>query len=198
MRELLEKGAASVGAVVDYETIEKLVKYLELLGKWNSRINLVASDSPEILAVRHVVDSLAVVPHIPSTASRGIDVGSGAGLPGAIVAMCTPHLSVVALEPVRKKAAFLSAVAREIGVPNLLPATDRLEKHDSTYDVAMSRAAFALPTWLERARRLVPDGTIIAMEGAEQFELPEGATRHPYPLEGRTRAIVVQRSTWNS
>lgn len=195
MRELLRQGAESVGANVTDEALVNLVKYLELLEKWNRRINLVASDSIEIAAVRHVVDCLAVVPHIPIDASRGVDVGSGAGLPGAIVAMCRPHLHVTALEPVRKKAAFLSAVAREIGVANLLPATDRIENHEQTYDVAMSRAAFALPTWFERARRLVPNGMIIGMEGAEQYPLPAGATRHAYPLEGRTRAIVVQRST---
>ena len=195
MFDLIARGASSVGADIGDDMVTKLVKYLILLEKWNARINLVAPETTEVMALRHVVDSLAVLRHIPVGASRGIDVGSGAGLPGAIVAMCNPHLSITALEPVRKKAAFLAAIAREIGVPNLLPATDRLEDHRGTYEVAMSRAAFALPTWLERARPLVPDGVIIGMEGAEQHPLPKGATRHPYPLEGRTRAIVVQRST---
>ncbi len=170
----------------------RLDRFVDELLRWNARINLTAARTRDD-ALRHVMDSMAVVPHVPTDARRVIDVGSGGGLPAAVVAILRPELEVTALEPVHKKLAFLTHAKRVIPVPGLNPLADRVEAHQGTgYDVAMSRATFPLLEWLATGARLVrPGGIVLGMEGAEQFELPAGATRHPYPLDDRARAIIV-------
>ncbi|ACY19353.1 16S rRNA (guanine(527)-N(7))-methyltransferase RsmG [Haliangium ochraceum] len=189
---------ATAGRALSEPERGALCAYLELLAKWNRKINLTGSREPEALAA-HVVDCLALLRHIPADAVQAVDVGSGAGLPGAVVAALMPGLEVTALEPIHKKHAFLSAVRRELGLDNLRPLAQRAEEHRdragfTAFDLAMSRATLALPAWLKLGQSMVrPGGRVLGMEGLEQFELPEGASRHPYELrEGsRQRAIVV-------
>ncbi len=194
VESVLAEGANAVGAQVADDALVRLVKYLELLMKWNERINLVGTRDPIEMARRHVVDALAVVPHIPPGDQRVVDVGSGAGLPGAVLAIVRPEVTVVAVEPIRKKHSFLAAVRREVPAMNFDPRAMRVEDLPASelgFDVAVSRATFALDEWLRRGLELVRvGGLVIGMEGAEEMDLPAGATRHPYPLEDRTRAIV--------
>lgn len=170
---------------------ERLEQFVDELLRWNARINLTAARTRDD-AVQHVRDSLAILPHIPADARRLVDVGSGGGLPAAVIAIERPDLAVTALEPVHKKHAFLMHVRRALAA-NLDPRAERVEDHATRdYDVATSRATFALPAWLAIGRGLVrAGGLVLAMEGAEQFDLPPGAARHPYAAGDRTRAIVV-------
>lgn len=196
--DLLSGAAEVLGGPLAPGVLDGLAAYLELLSKWNARINLSGSREPEALA-GHVLDCLGVVPHVPAGAKRLVDVGSGAGLPGAILAIARPGLTVTALEPVHKKHAFLAAVRRELGVNNLQAFAERVEVHREAagfvgYDVAVSRATFAVPEWLACGRTLVrAGGVVLAMEGSEQHTLPAGATRHPYEIPGsdRRRAIIA-------
>ena len=165
----------------------------ELL-RWNQRINLTAASTlAEVQG--HIEDCLAIVGHIPPSTRRVIDVGSGGGLPAAVIAISRPEITVTALEPVHKKHAFLAHVRRTLA-PNLDPRAERVEQHvGRDYDVATSRATFALPEWLRIGAGLVrPGGLVLGMEGADQIELPAGAERHPYGLGDRTRAIIVLRT----
>jgi 16S rRNA G527 N7-methylase RsmG len=93
---------------------------------------------------------------------------------------------------VHKKHAFLQHVRRTLA-PNLHPIAERVEDHaHHDYDLAVSRATFALLDWLALGRTLVhPGGIVLGMEGADQIDLPPGASRHPYALADRTRAIIV-------
>lgn len=197
MRALLAEGAAALRLELPAEQLESIVKYLNLLNKWNRKINLTGTRDEGELGTHHAVDSLAVVGHVPAAAVRLIDVGSGAGFPGVMVAIVQPGLRVTALEPNQKKHAFLATVRRELGLSNLEPRSQRLEEHlgeplFQPYDVAVSRATFAIPEWLERGRALVRSGgLVLGMEGSEQHDLPAGAARHPYTLGNRTRAIIV-------
>jgi 16S rRNA (guanine527-N7)-methyltransferase len=197
MRKLLAEGAAALGLELTAEQLETITKYLNLLNKWNRKINLTGTRDERELATHHAVDSLAVVGHVPAAAARLIDVGSGGGFPGAMIAIMQPHLRVTALEPNQKKHAFLATVRRELGLANLEPRPQRHEEHLGEplfrpYDVAVSRATFAIPEWLERGRGLVRSGgLVVGMEGSEQHDLPTGAARHPYTLGDRTRAIIV-------
>jgi 16S rRNA (guanine527-N7)-methyltransferase len=195
----LAAAAAVLGTALEDRELDLLSAYLELLSRWNRKINLSGSREPEALA-GHVLDCLALVPHVPGSAGRLVDVGSGAGLPGAVLAVVCPALEVTALEPVHKKHAFLATVRRELGLANLHPLAQRVEAHRGTagfvpYDVAVSRATFALPDWLEMGGSLVHEGgRVLAMEGSEQNALPAGASRHPYEIPGsdRRRAIIVR------
>lgn len=195
----IRRGADGLGVEVDAEAVRRLVAYLELLGKWSRRINLVAGGTEREWAERHVVDSLAVLPHLARGVVRLIDVGSGAGLPGAVLAMARPDLSVTSLEPIHKKHAFQSAVKRELGLGNFVPLAERVEQHCAgaaeapQYDVAVSRATFAVEEWLRRGAELVcSGGRVVAMEGKPLEALPAGVSRHPYNLGGRARAILVR------
>lgn len=197
-RSPLATAAAVLGRVLSNEEIAILSAYLETLSRWNRKINLSGSREPEALA-GHVLDCLALVPHLPLGVGRLVDVGSGAGLPGAVLAAVCPALEVTALEPVHKKHAFLATVRRELGLANLHPLAQRVEAHRSAagfapFDVAVSRATFALPDWLEIGGTLVHEGgRVLAMEGSEQNALPAGASRHAYEIPGsdRRRAIIV-------
>jgi 16S rRNA (guanine527-N7)-methyltransferase len=179
------------------ESAAQLVNYLTLLSKWASAINLVASaTTPDDLVAHHVPDCLALRDHL-GDANRLVDVGSGGGLPGAVLAIACPHLSVTALEPVHKKHAFLAAVRRDLPLDNFTPLAERDDQHRARsdfrpYDIAVSRAVFAPASWLTRGAELVrPGGRVLAMEGRERIHLPPGAERHPYRLAQRDRAIIV-------
>lgn len=192
----LRRAALGVGVSLPDPVAERLVKYLLLLRRWSGVTNLVGTRDEGDLVQYHVADSLALLGHLAG-ASRIVDVGSGAGFPGAVLAMTRPALEVVALEPLGKKHAFLSAVRRELELANFSPLAEREEMHRvradfAPYDVAVSRATWAPAEWLARGVHLVrPGGCVLAMEGREQTALPAGATRHAYLLGERARAILV-------
>jgi 16S rRNA (guanine527-N7)-methyltransferase len=171
-----------------------LVRYIELLLRWNARINLTAARNQDD-AAQHVLDCLGVVPHLPPGPARLVDVGSGGGLPAVIIAIMRPDLDVTAVEPTHKKHAFLRTAARELQLANLSAIAQRLDDlPDTSWDIASSRATFALADWLTAGLRLVvPGGLVLGLEGADQTDLPADAVRHPYPLADRTRAIITLR-----
>ncbi|HKE17550.1 MAG TPA: 16S rRNA (guanine(527)-N(7))-methyltransferase RsmG [Kofleriaceae bacterium] len=184
-------------AGVDPDLADKYVRYLILLSKWTATTNLVAtSTSPRDLVVHHLADCLALIPHLGS-ARRVVDVGSGGGLPGVVLAIARPAIEVTALEPVHKKHAFLATARRELALTNLHPLPERDDDHRerpdfSPYDVAVSRAVFALGDWLARGLHLVHSaGLVLAMEGRDRQVLPPRAIRHPYRLTDRDRAIIA-------
>ncbi len=192
----LRADAASLGIELSESALAHFDKYLALLNKWSASVNLVGTrDQAEVVRF-HLADSLALLPHL-GTARRVIDVGSGAGLPGAALAIARPDLDVTSLEPVHKKHAFQSAVRRELGLTGFTALAVRDEDYLASadfapFEAAVSRATWAIPEWLARGSRLVgPGGRVLGMEGREQHELPAGAARHPYQLGGRTRAVVV-------
>jgi 16S rRNA (guanine527-N7)-methyltransferase len=194
LRRRLEALATPFGPV----PTNALARYLDLLLFWNRRINLTAVREPAEIIDRHFIDCLAVVPHVPSDARTLVDVGSGAGFPGAIIALQRPALAVTLIESIHKKTAFLEAVRRELPLPNITVVTKRIEdwKPAEKPDVAVSRATWNVTEWLARGVGLVrPGGNVLAMEAAEQHELPPHATRHPYAHPSGQRAIIVQRST---
>ncbi len=184
--------AARLPGELPEQMVSSLAQLVDVMMTWNARINLTAARTEADIVDDHVADSLAIVPHIPVDATRLLDVGSGAGFPGLIIAVARPDVRVTMLEPVNKKTAFLRAAARELFAGNVDARAERLEAHASAdYDVATSRATWAVPEWLSRAAPFVrPGGVILAMEGREQHALPDPATRHPYQLGNKTRAII--------
>ncbi len=176
-----------------------LDKYLELLVLWNRRINLTAVREPDEIREKHFADSLSLLPHIPRDARTLVDVGSGAGFPGAVLAVARPDLHVTLVESNHKKAAFLQTLRRELGLDNVTVLATRLEsllaKPDfQPFHVAVSRATWDLPEWLEWGKKLIaPGGLVIGMEGADRHPLPPGAERVEYALGSAARAVVLYR-----
>ncbi len=183
--DVIARGAARFDVAAQSAS---LVGYVERFDRWNQRINLSAARGPDVVA-EHVVDCLALLPHVPRDA-RVIDVGSGGGLPGIVLAAARPDLALTCVEPLHKKAAFLRQAARELAL-RVTVLTQRVDEVSGTFDVAVSRATFDLATWLGRGRLLAPSGVVLGMEGLTQIDLPPGARRHPYDAGDRTRAIVV-------
>lgn len=191
-----EQGLVEVGVAPDPAWRAALTRYLELLLLWNAKINLTAVRDPAAIVVRHFADSFAPLADLPPDARTLLDVGSGGGFPGAILAIARPHIAITLLESLHKKAAFLSTLKRELPLPNVTVEARRLEDFErpGAFDVVISRAAIPLPGWFDVARPFrSPAGVILAMEGSEQSPLPPGASRRSYTLDGAVRAIL--RST---
>jgi 16S rRNA (guanine527-N7)-methyltransferase len=198
LAERLAGPAQELGVEIGSHELELLARYAGLVLDWGSRINLTGARTPEALADEHLADALAALPHLPGGPFRFIDVGSGAGLPGLVLALVRGDASGVLLEPIRKKHAFLAYAARELGLAGRVEArAERLEMHlaggaGASYDVAISRATWPAASWLVRGRPLArPGGRVYGFEGSTPGELPAGARRHPYTLGRRKRALVV-------
>lgn len=171
-----------------------LPQFVELFVQWNERINLSAARTHAEVTLQ-VVDCLALVPYLSSITSL-VDVGSGGGLPGVVLAIVLPSLKIRSLEPVHKKAAFQSTAARTLSLPNIEVLPRRVSPDlDSGFDAAVSRATFDLLEWLELGAQLVsPGGIVLGMEGRDQRPLPVGAERLPYAHGDRTRSIIRYRT----
>jgi 16S rRNA (guanine527-N7)-methyltransferase len=163
-------GAA--GASIAPDARDKLVRYLDLLATWNRTYNLTAIREPERMITHHVLDALAVLPHLPDVAARRVlrvlDVGSGGGVPAIPLAIARPAWRLVALDSSHKKGAFLQQVAIELPLPNLEVAVARVENYapSAPFDIVISRAFADLATFVETSvRHLAPGGRLVAMKG---------------------------------
>ena len=183
------------GLALDDEALGRLARFEALLERWNRRINLTRLRSPEEVLVGHFLDSLAVVPHLGSARSL-IDVGAGAGFPGMVVAVARPDLAVTLVESVGKKAAFLEALQRELGLDvEVVPRrVEEVIAGGRRFDVAVSRATFEASAWVAVGRRLVnPEGLVVAMLGRED-RVTDGV-RWEYALPGiEVRALRLIRA----
>jgi 16S rRNA (guanine527-N7)-methyltransferase len=197
----LRRGAAALGVETSPAVEVGLGKYLDLLLRWNERINLTAVRDAEGIVERHFVDSLSVLPHLPAGLATLVDVGSGPGFPGAVIALARPELAVTLVESLHKKCAFLETLRRELPLPKVNVRAQRIEDVLAApgfvpFDAAVSRATLDLPEWLALGRKLVKEegGLVLGMEGADIRDLPAGAARHPYAISSSTRAIVVYQA----
>ena len=179
----LQAAAAHLQLALAEEQVEQLLAYLQLIAKWNKVYNLTAVRPDEML-VQHLFDSLAVVnPLRRQTGGRAVrllDVGSGAGLPGAVIAICCPEVQVDCVDTVGKKAAFVQQAAAQLRLPNLRGVHDRVENLAGPYDVISSRAFASLPDFVAwSGGALAEQGVWLAMKGkvpAEEIaELPATA-----------------------
>jgi len=150
----------------------RLERYLGLLTKWNAAYNLTAVRDPEQMRIQHLADCLAVVEPLRrqtdgSQAVRVLDVGSGGGLPGVVLALADPAWDVTCVDAVGKKAAFIRQVAAELALPNLHAVHARIEALPiQGFDVITARAFASLADFTQQTRRLLArDGVWMAMKG---------------------------------
>jgi len=152
--------------------VAQLLAYLDLIAKWNKVYNLTAVRDPEEMLVQHLFDSLAAVGplrrHTGGPPARVLDVGSGAGLPGVVFAICVPELRVDCVDTVGKKAAFIQQAAGHLRLPNLRGLHDRVENLKGPYDVISSRAFASLPDFISwSGGALAEQGVWLAMKGKQ-------------------------------
>lgn len=167
----LENGLAAMGLSINAPVQQKLLAYLALIHKWNKVHNLTAVREPAEMVTLHLLDSLAVLPHIQ--AERLLDVGSGAGLPGIPLALCLPQMRVTVLDSSHKKASFMRQAKAELGVDNVEVVCGRVEqfKPEELYDVIISRAFSDLNQFTSLTRHLCkPDAQWLAMKGVHPYD----------------------------
>lgn len=165
----LREGAQSLGLSLSNEQSRRLLAYGALILKWNTVYNLTALRDPAMVLTHHLLDSLAVVGPLQrerAAAGRLLDVGSGAGLPGVVIAIMRPDLSVSCLDAVAKKAAFVQQVAAELALPNLHGVHERVEMLQGSFEVVSSRAFASLADFFGGSQHLLaPGGVWLAMKG---------------------------------
>lgn len=147
----------------------QLLYYLQQLLFWNKAYNLTAIKDDQQALIKHIFDSLSIVPFLP--AGDLLDIGTGAGLPAMIVAICQPQRAVTALDSNQKKIRFIKQVASELGLKNLTPVASRIEAHAGTYQVITSRAFASLVDFVTHSQsKLADNGIICAMKGVEPID----------------------------
>jgi len=197
----LTTGAAAVGVALAAAEVEALGRYLDLLLRWNRRINLTRLASPVAVVDRHFIDSLALAPRLAPGGTL-LDVGTGAGFPGAVVAITRPDVRVTLCESVGKKAAFLRALvlALRLNCEVVDARSETLVRSGRRFAAVVSRAVLPLPEWLPHAAPLVAaGGLLLAMVAAVPDARPTvpgfaAAAVHPYVLpDGSPRAVLAWR-----
>ena len=147
----------------------QLLYYLQQLLFWNKAYNLTAIKDDQQALIKHIFDSLSIVPFLP--AGDLLDIGTGAGLPAVIVAICQPQRAVTALDSNQKKIRFIKQVASELGLKNLTPVASRIEAHAGSYQVITSRAFASLVDFVTHSQsKLADNGIICAMKGVEPVD----------------------------
>ncbi|MDB5759598.1 MAG: rRNA methyltransferase, partial [Burkholderia sp.] len=176
LSDALRKGAAGLPLALTDAQLERLLDYLALLAKWNAVYNLTAVRDPSQMVVQHLLDSLAAVPAFDS-AKRVLDVGSGGGLPGMVLAIWAqasrPGMRIAMIDTVHKKTAFLTQVKAELGLANVTVYTGRVEelRVDPLFDVITSRAFADLSDFVNWSGHLLAEGgRFIAMKGVAASE----------------------------
>jgi 16S rRNA (guanine527-N7)-methyltransferase len=217
----LDRQLDALGAALPEEIAEKVLAYLALLQKWNRAYNLTAIREPEQMLTHHALDALAIVPALdrvlaPVLANqptpRLLDVGSGGGIPGLMLAMARPAWQVTMVDAVQKKTAFVAQAITELRLPNAQAITARIESlrvkalaPPMRYDLAVSRAFSDLVTFIMGSRHLLAShGVWAAMKGvvpeAEIAALPaEFAVRSVEALavpglDARRHLILLERA----
>jgi 16S rRNA (guanine527-N7)-methyltransferase len=181
-RARLFAAAQTLSLTLTDAQLDQLLAYMDWLAKWNKVYNLTSLRDPAEMLSHHLIDSLTAVrplqlhvqalPAQPDAAPlRVLDVGSGGGLPGVVLAICLPQLQVTCVDTVSKKAAFIQQVAAALRLPNLKGLHARVESIDGGFDVVTSRAFASLvdfTTWSVKA--LKPGAVWMAMKGKHPAE----------------------------
>lgn len=176
LKRALEDGVAALGLQLSEHQIAQLLDYLALIQKWNKVYNLTAVREPAEMLTHHLLDSLAIIEPLRQQLAgrqpadgqgfRLLDVGSGAGLPGVVIAICCPEVAVSCVDTVAKKATFIQQAAIGLKLPNLKGLHARVENLDDQYDVVASRAFASLVDFTNWSREaLAPAGLWLAMKG---------------------------------
>ncbi len=197
--ERLAAGIMEMDLDISAEKQKKLLDYIGLLQKWNKVYNLTAIRDPLEMVTLHLLDSLSVLPYIK--AKNLLDVGSGGGLPGIVLAICLPELQVTTIDAVQKKAIFMRHVKGELRLSNLEVLHVRVEDFQprEKFELIISRAFSEIALFIKLTRHLLAaNGKWLAMKGSVPHqELAGVVTNKTYPLaiaglEAERHLIVIE------
>jgi 16S rRNA (guanine527-N7)-methyltransferase len=179
MRTALLAGLQALGLDLSEHQISQLLDYQALIAKWTKVYNLTAVRDPAEMLTHHLLDSLAAIQPLQrhleqaglAQGGRLLDVGSGAGLPGVVIAICCPTVAVTCVDTVAKKAAFIKQAALALRLPNLTGLHARVESLTQPFDVVCSRAFASLADFTQwSSGALAPQGVWMAMKGKHPVE----------------------------
>ena len=197
-KQLISKGADGLGIGLSSAQLEKLACHAAELLKWNKKFNLTRISSPAEMAIKHYVDSLACVPHI-SDAANVLDIGSGGGFPGILVAVAAKPGKVLMIDSVRKKISFLQHAIRLMGLDNCQARHIRAQElktrkdYGEFFDIIVCRALAGIDHIIELALPLLKDGgTVIALKG--RAGLTEKECRQHFGREDAAQRSVTIRT----
>lgn len=180
LNEMLLQGSEQLALALSTDQQQQLLDYVALLKKWNQAYNLTAIRDPQQMLIKHVLDALAVLPYLQGT--RWLDVGTGPGIPGLILAVARPDWHFHLLDSNGKKIRFVRQAIRELGLENVTPVQARVEQFqvDAHFEGIISRAFAELGPFVRLTRHLLaPGGRWWAMKGHGEREvdsLPQGVT----------------------
>nr|WP_245598056.1 16S rRNA (guanine(527)-N(7))-methyltransferase RsmG [Ottowia thiooxydans] len=169
------EGLAQLNLPLTIPQQQHLLAYLDLLSKWNKVYNLTAVRDPAEMLTHHLLDSLtSITPlrrHTQGEPVQLMDVGSGGGLPGVVIAVCCPEINVVCVDAVAKKAAFIQQAAVSLALPNLRGVHARVESIADKFEVITSRAFASLSDFTQWSKgALAEEGVWMAMKGKHPDE----------------------------
>ncbi len=166
LEQILSNGLAASGVQLDTRSRTQLLEYVALIVKWNRVYNLTSVRKPQDMLTRHILDSLVVLPHI--NGPRVLDVGTGAGLPGLVLAIARPEWQVVLLDSSNKKLRFVRQCVTELRLDNATVEHVRIEDYrpEAMFDTIISRAFSSLDEMHKHCASICTDeGRILAMKG---------------------------------
>jgi 16S rRNA (guanine527-N7)-methyltransferase len=176
MKEILEDPRLNLNADAPYEQIEsQLNSYLDLLVKWNRKINLTSEKTPSEILYRHIFDSLQYA-RVISLSDQVMDIGSGAGFPGVPLKIVYPHLNLTLVESQRKRCSFLEAVVSNLNLQDTRVINERAEKVTPVpiVDVVILRAVSDIKSCLDLAVRFLDKGSkVVLKKGPEENMLAD-------------------------
>jgi 16S rRNA (guanine527-N7)-methyltransferase len=211
-RRFVASGANDLGIDVSDPRMDQLVLFAQTLLQWNRRINLTAITDPHEMAVKHFIDSMAALPYIQDT-GRLLDIGSGGGFPGLVMAIFRPSLEITSIDSVRKKISFQQHLIRTLALDSaraLHVRAETLPEANRPYDIIVSRALGSLEMFTNLALPMLSEkGRVIAykgvMDGAGEDEVQNLKAVHPelslniqsyqLPASGDRRSLIFIKRT---
>jgi len=201
--------AKLIGIEISDFQVEQLIKYLELLIKWNKTYNLTAIRDPEEMLTKHLIDSLSIAPHIQNKENHNIlDVGTGPGLPGIPMSILYPEIEFLLLDSNGKKTRFLTQCKIMLGLKNIQVFNGRVEEAnvDKKFDQILSRAFTSLGNMVDLCSHLLADkGQFLAMKGiapeseaddiSSAFQIKESIQLCVPGCDEQRHLIIIERST---
>ncbi len=201
----LKLGLAALNITLSADQQQCLLQYVVLLNKWNKVYNLTAVREPERMIGLHILDSLAVLPHLGNP-HRVLDVGTGAGLPGMALAIARPDVHITMLDSLQKKTTFVRQAIGELSLSNAEVVCERVEqfKPAEKFDIVISRAFAELADFVNGAAHLVTDeGRMFAMKGQHPvdeiarlpagFEVEKTIELRVPQIEGQRHLLVIKK-----
>lgn len=165
-RHALEVGLRDLGLDLESEARARLLGYIGLLTHWNRRFNLTGTRAPAEIATRHLLDSLSVTPFLRG--NQVLDAGTGAGLPGLVLAIARPEAQFTLLDSAGKKTRFCIQAAADLKLGNVTVVKARIDdfEPEQRFSCMVSRAFESAPDLLSHAARLLePGGLVLVMKG---------------------------------